>query len=59
MHDHMKCVIHMNGEGLNQGYVLLTSNQKVLGSNPSWILSFFRIFNNDLTLMLVSIIWSI
>ena len=31
-----------------------TSNQKVLGSNPSWILSFFfRIFNNDLALMLV------
>ena len=27
------------------------SNQKVLGSNPSWILSFFRIFHNDLALM--------
>ena len=29
-----------------------TSNQKVLGSNPSWVLSFFRIFN-DLALTLV------
>ena len=28
----------------------VTSNQKVLGSNPSWILNFFRIFN-DLALM--------
>ena len=33
----------------------LTSNQKVLGLNPSWILSFFRIFNNDLALKLVDI----
>ena len=33
-------------------------SQKVLGSNPSWILNIFRIFNNDLALKLVDYIVS-
>ena len=39
--------------GLISRHECLTSNQKILGSNPSWILSFFRIFNIDLASMLV------
>ena len=50
---HVRLKLRLNQSTGATNVRVVRVSEKVLGWNPSWILSFFHIFNNDLALMWV------